>query len=174
MVWSEVDVLGVTIFMSQDHLFSAVHFARLCHGIEVDGGRKLSSEHRSYATASVLSAVAFLEATVNEIFLQPRLFGMTPALQRLFERLWDYQMANASVLTKYETALLLKGAPEFDRGKQPYQGVDLVIKLRNALMHYKPVWESLNQTQRIEKLLSGKFPPTHWKNRPKSIFRIGV
>jgi hypothetical protein len=68
-------------------------------------------------------------------------------------------MANASVLTKYETALLLKGAPEFDRGKEPYQDVNLVIKLRNALVHYKPMWEPMDQTQGIEKLLKDKFPP---------------
>jgi hypothetical protein len=151
-------LIGVTVFMSRDHLMAALHFARQCYSVEARSiGTGHSEEHRSYVIGSVLSAVAFLEATVNEIFVEPRLFAMSPELQRIFRKLWDCDLANSSVLVKYEIALLLKGAPEFARGQQPFQDVDLVIKLRNALVHYKPEWQPLEQPQRMEKLLRNKF-----------------
>jgi hypothetical protein len=146
--------------MSQDHLLAALHFARQCHGLEVGiAKRKPSNEHRAYAIGSVSSAVAFLEATINEVFTEPRLFAIPGELQRIFQRLWDYQLSTAPILTKYETALLLKGAPEFEKGRQPLQEVELVLKLRNALVHYKPEWQPLDEPQRrMQKLLRNKFP----------------
>ncbi|MEA1894385.1 MAG: hypothetical protein U9N36_04115 [Euryarchaeota archaeon] len=46
----------------------------------------------------------------------------------------------------------------FDRGKAPYQEVNDLIKLRNALVHYKPEWDTdLKNHKGIEDRLKSRF-----------------
>jgi hypothetical protein len=66
--------MGATIstrnYLSAQHLWTARHKAELCRQREVAiaGKRPIDVQHRSYATTAVLMSVAFLEATVNEVF----------------------------------------------------------------------------------------------------------
>jgi hypothetical protein len=43
-----------------------------------------------------------------------------------------------SIMDKYQLALRFCGKAPFKKGESPYQEVDCVVKVRNALMHYKP------------------------------------
>jgi hypothetical protein len=69
-----VGFTGPTSIMSSlksvQHLWTARHNAELCRRREVviAGKRPIDVQHRSYATTAVLMSVAFLEATVNEVF----------------------------------------------------------------------------------------------------------
>jgi hypothetical protein len=72
--------------------------------------------------------------------------------------------AGYPILEKFQLALALAGKDLFDRGKRPYQEVALLVRLRNALVHYVPEWvtyvspetEAL-ENQGIKESLSGKF-----------------
>jgi hypothetical protein len=102
-------------------------------------------EHRAYVTGSIMSAVAALEASVNELYLEvrdaePR---TTDALDErgseLMVGLWA-ETERLPILEKYQRALLFCGRPSFQRGQSPFQETDSVVKLRDNLVHYKPEW----------------------------------
>ena len=63
------EVLMRTYF-STYHFWAAEHFARLAANIEGahTGKPTFNIKHRAYVTSSILSAVAFLEAAINEFF----------------------------------------------------------------------------------------------------------
>lgn len=45
-----------------------------------------------------------------------------------------------ALLGKYQMALLLCGADSFEKGSQPYQDAQLLVRFRNALVHFRPGW----------------------------------
>lgn len=95
------------------------------------------------ASGSVFTAVASLESYANELFIDRK--QVFPEFREdVMDKLWELY-EQKSILEKFEFALLLKNAPAFDRGGAPYQGVDTIIQLRNALMHFKPEWLSMQK-----------------------------
>jgi hypothetical protein len=102
-------------------------------------------EHSSYVLGAVFSAVAFLEAVVNELFIDaveeyavgPASQLSTDARQQLAAG-WTHAVESMPILTKFQAALILAGKDSFDPGTQPYQSVYVLIQLRNKLTHFKP------------------------------------
>jgi hypothetical protein len=47
-----------------------------------------------------------------------------------------------SFLEKLNLALLLRGKPSLEKGTEPVQSVQDLVRLRNALIHFKPEWEN--------------------------------
>jgi hypothetical protein len=106
------------------------------------------TRHLAFASGTVLSAVAFLEAYINEIFYHCALTlggvpisGLNKDQQALLGRMWRRgipRTARYTVTDKYEVALDLLAKEPFDRGKSNYQAVKSLVDLRNALIHYEP------------------------------------
>lgn len=165
-------------YFSIQHIQSAALFAMHAYSIEknYDGvfSDELFSHHSSYVTGSILSSVFFLEATINELFadtLEPHsqiVKKLNQATIQLMVKMWKLgvpKTANFKILQKYQIALELAQKKIFDAGAQPYQDVNLLVKLRNDLVHYEP--ESVKSPSsddfgpadihRYEKMLSGKF-----------------
>lgn len=67
----------------------------------------------------------------------------------LLDELWETYERKKS-LEKFEFALLLGEKPPVDRSAAVYQDVQIVIDLRDALVHFKPEWDDL--AARHEKL----------------------
>jgi hypothetical protein len=114
-------------------------------------------------TGAVFSAVASLEVTINELFIDarhgdPHTFkGAKPEFALLLAEVWEGIESN-STLAKYQTALILARKPQFDRGASPYQEAASLIQLRNALVHYKPEWDTDQREHRkIEQRLKDRF-----------------
>lgn len=167
------------VYLSTGHLKNAAHFARLTG--EIEQHTKFTwgtfKPHEAYAMGAVLSSVAFLEAAVNELYADAaddshpseivRSIGegyameMPKDVRGLLAGLWGTERfrMGARTLEKYEIALRIAGAAGFDRGTQPYQDVALLIKLRNALIHFEPQshHEGEDEPTRFEEKLSGKF-----------------
>lgn len=150
------------------HLQSANRFASQCEEITaaesaLDWPQPHWDESRSFASAAVILSVAALEATANEFFLEA-VDGNTTAMQRIGERnrrmlatMWD-EIDEHSILHKYEIALAVCEAPQFKRGEAPYQPAAALIELRNALVHFKPEWDSeLDRHSKLQRRLAGKF-----------------
>jgi hypothetical protein len=124
------------------HLLSACGFSRQvrqmeeAHLGEPFGG--FWEEIFAHATASILLTVAALESYINEVFssYDSNFPGFSP---EVLGKLWDvYELK--PILDKYELALCLRNAGALDRGLPPVQDVALLIRLRNALTHFKPEW----------------------------------
>jgi hypothetical protein len=149
---------------SEQHLRAAELFAHEARKIESEKREIEITEwfrHSGYVTAAVLSAVAYLEAWINELYQSAidresnilRTFDTN--LFRLFGEVWEY-LEKHPTLEKYQIALLLAGKEPFATGAQPYQDADDLIELRNCLVHYKSKWVEVGKPQHLEKRLRHK------------------
>lgn len=138
------------VYFSSYHLWASQHFARCAKEIENQAGEKprFDIKHRANVTGAVLSAVAFLEAAVNELFKdvvdehESYISAVGADSRKLIKAFWDLteerNRSPFSILDKYQIVLTFCRKEQFITGAQPYQDADLAIKLRNELMHYKP------------------------------------
>src|SRR5689334_4395269 len=61
--------IAMRAYFSSYHLWAAQHFTRLATELETTiKGPQFDLPHRSYVTNAVFSAVAFIEAAINEVF----------------------------------------------------------------------------------------------------------
>jgi hypothetical protein len=113
------------------HLMAAAHFSRLAGELEkAHLGESLSGffdEECEYASACVLLATASLESNINEYLYE---------LDR--EDVADNR--RNGLLKKYQLALGMKGKDRFTDGEAVFLEADVLVRLRNALHHFKPEW----------------------------------
>lgn len=124
------------------HLLSAAAFSRATKALEVKHQGEpfgpMWSDILAQATASVFTAVAGLESYANELFADHR--SIFPDVRPdLLKALWDVYEKRA-MLDKFELALSLKQLPGLDRKAVFHKDADLLIRLRNSLVHFKPEW----------------------------------
>src|SRR5688572_13882813 len=104
-------------------MLAAAYFARKALDIESNHTELVDGEpyfaHRGYVTGAVFSAVASLEATINELFIDaenensPTFVGADPLIPRLLAEVWEgIEEKRISTLAKYQTALILARKPQ--------------------------------------------------------------
>jgi len=160
---------------SKQHHWAARYFSEEADRIE-NSNMKLSEKkldarkHRAYVTGAILSAVAALEASINELYLEAQdrnkntLSGLNDSeLSALVNKWTTVKCSNKRferlfILDKYQEALKSVNKKEFKTGEYPYQDAASLIYLRNALVHYKPEWDDeANVHSTIKARLKGKF-----------------
>jgi hypothetical protein len=144
------------------HMTAALTLAALASSIEKTWESNRGSEHRGLIVASVVSAVCFLEAHINELFIEttntvrdPR----TTAAERRAAAMWTLEIprtAKYPILRKYEVALALFDKLPFARDAQPYQDANLLVKLRNTLVHAEIKYGRISEPDPRD-ALQGKF-----------------
>ena len=163
------------------HLMAAAYYARKSGELEREHAGKNFGEFWDEilwnVSAAVLFGAAALEADANEIFSYPELsFPESDPL--LIDQIWALVEMD-SILDKYDMALFLKRKQHLDKGVIAYQDADSLIKLRNALVHFKPEWNDEKKAhKKLEQRLSGKFPlspflPTDAEFFPKKCMSHG-
>ncbi len=118
-----------------------------------------------------MHAVASLEALVNEILTDAAegkataVQGLSPAQLGDIRKLVALpQTDRLSILEKYDAIHISLTESPLDKGKEPYQSLRLLIKLRNALVHFFPESVPSDSTREadeiheLEKSLRGRFP----------------
>jgi hypothetical protein len=144
--------IAMRSYFSTHHLWTAIRHAHEARTIEAShaGRSQFDRAHRSYVLSSILSSVAYLEGMVNELFEDADdghgltgdgyLSPLTTDVQRAMGAFWATNKKNRrlSIVDKYQQLVGCAGLPRMDAGKAPIQDVTLVIKLRNALVHYTP------------------------------------
>ena len=151
-------------------LWSARDFASKAAAIESghSGDSRFDIEHRAYVVGAVVSAAAFLEAMINELFQDAHdghgveddgnIAALLPRTRELMAGWWAASGEGFErVLEKYQLSVLFADQPGLDRGAEPYQGAGLLIKLRNTLVHYKSESVSVDVEHRFAKDLRGRF-----------------
>jgi hypothetical protein len=154
--------------LSRQLLATARLFVRHCAEIadregQLDWPQPSWEASRSYAIGAVVMAVSALEASINELYLEA-VDGNTHALGALtreqiaqLEVLWE-SVDRTKNLAKYQLVLAVCGKERFNKGLEPYQSVDALIDLRNAVVHFKPEWDDeLEEHARLEVRLARKF-----------------
>jgi hypothetical protein len=146
--------------LAVQHIFAAAYSARRAGEIErVNVGKLFGDFYEEIlwnVSASVLFSVAALEADANEIFIDAE--RLLPELDVEFaNEIWKL-IEMRSILDKYEMALFLKTKRRFNKGDTIYQDTDALIRLRNALVHFKAEWsDEKREHLKIEQRLTGKF-----------------
>jgi hypothetical protein len=170
--------LRVKSGLSQFHLDSAIHFASACAEIEkaesdMDWPQPRWNEARSNALAAVLLAAASLESSINEFYQQAidkdkkALKSLHENQMKLLAEIWP-EIERLSPLRKYQIALVAVGHNRMKKSQEPYRSVDGLMRLRNALLHFKPEWDDdLNIHKSLEEHLSQLFPISALAGRAK-------
>jgi hypothetical protein len=156
-------------YFSTYHLWGSRHFAERAQSIEDahSGGSKFNVEHRALVIGAVVEVGAFLECAINEIFKDCVDFhdGYIKTLPRTsvhaLRDKWTEWHANGRTtlptLDKYEAAIACCGVASFDRGATPYQEAALLLRLRNALIHYTPESLAEDDPHRLGDALKSRF-----------------
>ena len=167
----------VRTYFSNQHLLSTAIFLVQIKELEKSLKTQYDDDtlitHRALCTSAILSATAFLEASINELFMdsQDNRTGIIRDLPdekvTILSRMWGLgvpKTASYSLIDKYQIALSLLNKDKIDLSCDPAQSVSLLIKLRNSLTHYEPEWVPTKasdsysaQQQRMERLLKGRF-----------------
>jgi hypothetical protein len=157
---------GVKHNFSKQHLRAATLFAddaQTCEAMAKQLDEEHRLRHRACVTAAILSAVAFLGASINELYLsaidqdRTNLPTFDHRLFQVFGQFWE-NIEKYPILQKYQIALLLVDKDRLNPGVPPYQDAESLIKLRDSLIHYKPEWDNeAGQHQKLENRLRGKF-----------------
>lgn len=151
----------------RSHLFAARHFADLACELEKrhegTSDPDILGQHRAYVTGAILSAVAFLEASINELYLEVQdhlVNGSNGGKRRVLAVPAHFWSAGARppVLHKYQLALVVADAEPFDENRAPFRDADGLVALRDALVHSRPEWrDSHGRRQNLERRLRAKF-----------------
>jgi len=142
-------------------LRGAAIFSRSGHAIEAITNFSITeesmAEHRAYVVGAIVQSAAALESEISEVVMHGP--GHHLGSNGLDTPARDFLSPMADVidgeqtLRRYELVLHLLRKPQFDRGADPYQSADLLIKLRNELIHYKSKWgSSMNDKRLFERL----------------------
>ncbi len=167
--------------LSYRFLDSTFDFARTAY--EYEKKQKIDIEqYHNNSIAGIFMIVTFLEAHINEFFFEIAENETYPHKtinvdnHDVIAKLWDKgipRTARYSILDKYDIALYLTKGKEFDKSCYPYQDVDALIKLRNSLIHYEPIWQEVSPCKnpnRLEQLLKGKYKPNPFLNEKTEPF----
>jgi len=175
------------------YIQSAALLCRLGYAIEkgyAESGQ-VSQEallsHEAFILNSILSSVAFLESTVNELYsdaADSAYFSRDKNDEDLLRKIgqgWNNEknFDRAPVLTKYQKILSLADKQPFTETDPAYLNVKNLVEIRNFLMHYRREWVIIQRRRvagagektRIEKFEISlrhafKENPFAHKNRP--------
>lgn len=168
--------VGVRQYFEGEHLWAARLAAHLCRQRENEllaaDFHGVDYHVRSFAVMAIQQSVAFLEARVNTVWQDaadrrdgaeggnPRLDGLTVETIALLRELWKYDAVqrSLSLLEKFDAVLRTAREPGMDKSRRPYQDVDPLIRLRNALVHFKPETQWSDEVHRLEARLRDRIP----------------
>ncbi|MDD1533037.1 MULTISPECIES: hypothetical protein [unclassified Bradyrhizobium] len=142
------------------HLMAAARFSRRVGVIQSehlnDGFGDWWDEMLHNAVACLLLTAACLESYANELFADRETVfaGIAP---HVIDKVWDLS-ERGSPLDKLDTAVELLQKPGFDKKADLYKAVLAVVRLRNALTHFKPEWsDEVDKHKKLSDALKGLF-----------------
>lgn len=161
--------IGVRQYFAAEHLWAARLASGLCREAEKavvkEGFSGVDYRVRSFALMAITESVAFLDAYVSEIWqdaadaepgtTNPRLDGMTEETKMLLRELRQYDAVERSLrlLEKFDAVLHAARKGKVDKRRHPYQDVQPLIQLRNALIHFKPETQWSDEEHKLKKRL---------------------
>jgi len=143
--------------LSSQHLVLAHDFARAARAFEEPHREKLTTQekwqHRGDVTATVMSATAYLEDLISELYVNMRNLPRPKLVKKLRA---SKTPEGSAVLNKYQLALSVSDGDPFDQGSSPFFDAESLFRLRDALVNYlnfRPVGR-----RGLHSRLDGKFP----------------
>jgi hypothetical protein len=145
-------------------LVGATMLARDAQRIEAEKADAASEaeqmQHRAHVVGAIMQATAALESEIWEVMV----YGpghhrgstkIDTAAADLLKPLAD-AIDGESVLERYGLVLHVLQKKPLARGSQPWQDADLVVRLRNEIVHYKSAWKSALDKKKLVLQLAAK------------------
>jgi hypothetical protein len=137
-------------FFAPQFLMAAAFFSKQAADLELQYARgersneELVEQHRAFVVGSVMQACSALEAEISTVLLdgpghQLGSNGIDHQAAR-FLRPVAAVFDKLPTLARYSMTLHLLGKRPLDKDGQGYEMADLLVKLRNELVHYKAQW----------------------------------
>jgi hypothetical protein len=164
------------------YIQSATLLCRLGYRIEKDFAKsgKISDEerlrHEVFILNSILSSVAFLESTINELYADAAddAFFFTDEKNEMLLKTIGEKWRNeknfdrAPLVNKYQKILAIADKSPFNEDNPVFSDIRTLIEIRNYLMHYKREWVVVQKIrmpvdstethgEKLEKILRNKF-----------------
>lgn len=113
------------------------------------------------ALVSLIYAPMSIETFMNELVFHATQYGIKkpgPRLQAFADVLTEMEESKTQIKTKVQMGKFILTGESFDKGKYPYQDFDLLVNLRNEIIHQKAHEELAfddqgNETIRKRKIL---------------------
>ena len=150
--------VGIDHSFQREHLHAAGYFVALARRIEARGSAGVSPEgmtrHRACVTGAIASSIAFLEASINELYLEFQSTGDNGSslhirAHRQLQRLWP-SAENVPLTVRYQVTLQAVDAERFNERRSTYKNIERLLELRDALVHHQP--ERHDERQRYQHL----------------------
>jgi len=143
--------------LSSQHLVLAHDFAKAARAFEEPRRASLTTQekwqHRGDVTAAVMSATAYLEDLISELYVNMRNLPRPKLVKKLRA---SSEPGGSSILNKYQLALSVSDGDPFDATTSPFYDADSLFRMRDGLVNYlnfKPVGR-----RELHSRLEGKFP----------------
>lgn len=185
-------LVGISIqtYYSIQHVQAAAYFVRRACRMERRSAvtpecSRLNVAIQGYASSSLFTMVAFLEALANEFFADAakseggHLPVLDPQTRRLVAELGRIEsVEKASVMSKFDVLLRAAGLQPIPRDRTPGQDLAIAIRLRNELVHYKAEWFDMGAPEmvrpgnfsesKLAQQIHGRFSGRHGARGPDS------
>ena len=159
---------GIEHSFQREHLLAAGYFVAMARRIESRGAAAVGPEgmtrHRACVTGAIVSSVAFLESSINELYLEFERAGddgspIPTRAHTQLETLWP-SAEGAPLTLRYQVALQAVDAERFNERRSTYKNVERLLELRDALVHHQPERHDERQRhQRLQRRLRKCFAP---------------
>lgn len=159
---------GIEYSFQREHLLAASYFVALARRLETRGAAVVGPEgmtrHRACVTGAIVSSVAFLESSINELYLEFQSAGdpgssLPRRAQTQLEHLWP-SVDGAPLTLRYQVALQAVDAERFNERRATYRNVQYLLELRDALVHHQPErHDERRRHQRLQRILRKRFAP---------------
>ncbi len=158
---------------SLHHLFAACRYTNRIGEVEAENtGKEFAGfwdEILQNAMAVAMLSVACLEGFANELYFEGAAIkdSLNPPGAQLFGELID----TASILDKFDAALVIRKGSRMNRGDTVVQNIKALITLRNTIVHFRSEWygEAGNH-EKLSRLLNGKFKHSPFLQSEKTLF----
>lgn len=122
----------------------AIRALEIEHVEGADASAAAKVEHRACVVSAVLQCASALEAEINETIMHGP--GSHLGSSRIdtgsrdFLRPLAADLDRRATLRRFEIVLHLLGRPDMPRGEQFWRNAQLLVQLRNALVHFRSRW----------------------------------
>ena len=145
------------------HLFAACRFSARVGQVETENaGLPLGSfwdEILQNSLGVAALAVAALESYANEMYFEGSV--LMPGLNQTAAFELADVIDSEGILRKYAIALAISSGRRLNMGIAPTQNAEALIKLRNAVVHFRPEWsDDHDKHEKLSRLLQHKFSPS--------------
>lgn len=123
--------------------------AKSAEEFESSGDKSAQGEELQAAVCqAVIFSMCYLEALVNRKVQDAVDEGLIMDLEKVLRM---------STLDRFQHFLDVKGKERFDRGRRPFQDIDLVRLVRNAIVHYRFEWDGDGKHLSLETAVGSRF-----------------